>query len=502
MILMQSMHMCFSRTKRNSLGRALAAFSCLFIGLLIASAPIIHAEASTASDGRMLTADHYALSGFKSHLPVLVLATGENGGPSEEDGYFIDASLFSYEGLSDNAPSGRPAISTAVTLRNLSDGKLGVSERKDDYLLRLEKTVSLAGLNESNEYLLLGAKGDKSLIRNYIGYALAAEVVEDAPGLQLCEVFLRGDSGDLYQGVYSLVALTTHEDGVIFQRGLKGGGIPVETYSARNDPESGEIYLPILETAKWDDRYAQSVAGLDAAENVLYSTQSRVFYTTPKYFDIASFTDLFILSEIMGNYAEMYGTYYEYDTETGMVTAALIWNFEYALDNQPDEPMVIGQLGYDSAPYFDQFFKSAQFADQIKGKYLDLRMDALCEDNLMRLVKEGAAAVAPAVDRDWARFNQYRHVVLAPLQEIEMDDETTERVYPYDRQTKTYDEELLKISHVLREHNLHTAINITRFDFSEQEVHKEIVINSNPVWLTLAIIGFFFVVQFVRRYGM
>lgn len=458
--------------------------------------------AGTAYADTALTQDHYALEGFSSNLPVLVLTLQEGARASEESGYFFDVSMQAFDGAPQNSLDDTAAFSGGASLRNMTHKTRAMGIRKDDYYLRFETPQALAGLGPAGEYMLLGAQHDKSLIRNYVGYTLAAGFIEDAPGIQLCEVFLRNSKGDMYQGVYSLVQLPAKGDEVLFHRSLTGDGIPVETFSTRNYPENGQVYLPFQETTAWDDRYSKSIGALSYAEDVLYSTDSHTFYSTSNYLDIPSFVNQFILGEVMQDYAGMYEGYYTYDADTGLVSVASIWNFEYAADNLPDTPARPEEMGYDKAPYLGQLFKSPSFATMIQERYLALRQTALNEARLQQVVAEGAAQVAGAVQRDHARWNGYRTYALRPLTEIVLEDESVQAVLPYARQAGTYSEELLRLRYTLREHNIHTAINITQFDFSEREVHKEIVLNSSPVWPIVFIIGILLLVRFVRRYGM
>lgn len=495
--------------------RAMISFLMVVVCLLhvlpvkaIATTSAKPEEGAASANDLMLTEDYYALPEFSTHMPILVLEISESTIAEEADGFFMNVGVQTFAGEEQNTLHGQPVFSDTVKLRNMTD-HTNESAAKNDYFLSLETQASLIDPGRSRdagsrEYLLLGAKDDKSLIRNYIGYALAAGMFEDAPTAELCEVFLRSESGELYQGVYTLVEFPAHEDSVLFHRGQGDDGISIETYSTQVAPENGKISLPFMETTQWDDRYGDIIGEFSTSESILYSTSSRAFYSTPNYFEINDFSNQFILGEIMENYAGAYDIYYCYNTKTKMISVLPVWNFEHALDNLPDKPAVEGQLEYDKAPYFDQMFKSPQFASMIQERYLELRRGPLSENALMRTIDEGASYVAPAVGRDWARWDLYRNHLLEPLTEVEseIDEDEMVPVIPVIRTATTYDDEMTRLRYNLREHNLRTAVNITQFNFSEQEVHKEIVLTSNPLWPILFLIGFFLLVRFVRRYGV
>jgi len=110
------------------------------------------------------------------------------------------------------------------------------TREKHDYYIRLEDAGGqaaahgLLGLPANSEYWLLGGMYDKSLIRNYLGYTLAAEIMDNAPKIRFCEVLLQTEERQLYQGVYLLIERTYAETGAYIQRRAEEyGGIPLYT---------------------------------------------------------------------------------------------------------------------------------------------------------------------------------------------------------------------------------------------------------------------------------
>lgn len=487
--------------KKNKLVFQTGKLAVLLFALCLLITPMLSVQAAQPAANTMLTADYYALPGFSSHMPIIVLDLQGDTAAKEQKGYFLDARILTFDNNDKNTLGAAPSLSQGVKIRNIND-KTNARQGKNDYFLQFEDSKSILGFGSTKQYLLLGAQGDKSLIRNYVGYNLAAKIAEGTPGIKLCELFFRTPSGDLYQGVYSLVEKPAVADTVLFHRSVDGDGINIETYATRNDPKSGKMSIPFMETTLWNDRFNESIGKISYAEEVLYSTDSRTFYTSTKLFDSESFTAGFIIGELTGDYLGMYNVYYNYNTKTQVLANAPIWNFEKAFDNQILKPTAIDQIYYDEAPYYKQLFKSPQFAKQIQERYLLLRSSVLEESYLRQLVTDAAAYVEPAVQRDWGRWDSYRKYKLSPVTEIELKDDTTKVVEPFIRDAATYKEEILRLKHTLREHSLEMAVAITRFEFSEQEISKEIVLNSNPIWPICFLIAFFWLVRFARRYGV
>ena len=56
----------------------------------------------------------------------------------------------------------------------------------------------MLGMDAFDEWALHGPYLDKTLIRNYMWYNLAGEIMDYAPNVRFCEVLLNG----VYQGLY------------------------------------------------------------------------------------------------------------------------------------------------------------------------------------------------------------------------------------------------------------------------------------------------------------
>ena len=469
---------------------------CCFMLLL---API-SARAIPAED---VNSQHYATSSFTSHMPVLVLDVKDDDEPEDSTGYFLPANISVFEGEPENSLNKTPTFSASASLRNMADKENGVNPAyKSDYYLRLDEKESLMGLGTTSEYLLLGGAKDKSLLRNYLGYTLGDTIANTKATSQLCEVFFRTADGDLYQGVYLVVALSLPENSFLFHRSVEEEGIVIETYAMQNGFSDEFISIPFMQSTAWDDAYGEIIGEFSIAESILYSTESSEFYKYIDRYDVQSFIESFLLGELTQNYAEMDDAYYYYDPNTKRVAVAPIYNFETAFDNERNTYANPDQIKYQEAPYYAQLFRSPQFAGQVQAFYLRARNVGLSETDILALVDEAAAYVAPVVARDWARWNAYSSYVLQPVTElVSEDDEVTVLAAPFKRATATYEQELLRIRYGLRTHNLTTSLELTQFDFNEQEISREIVLNTNPIWVVVFIVGLFAAIHFARRYG-
>ena len=450
-----------------------------------------------------ITANGYLKPNFSSALPLIIFdSTEADTPPNYENNFFLETVISSSDDSTENTLASAAPADPKSGVHNLTDRENTSSDEKFDYFVRFDEATPLLGLSSTCEFFVLGAKDDKSLIRNYIGYSMAAAIFADSPEVRLCELIIRDGEGYRYQGVYLLVAVKPLPAGLPLQRSTGSVEMVLETYADHNDETVGQLTIPLMEKAGWDDSYNDVIGKLSWTEEVLYNTDTRTFYQYQDMIDVESFVNAFILGELTENYSWLNNAYYYYTSDTDLISYTPLWSFEHAIDNDAESPVTINGMYFTDATYIRQLFKSPSFANQIKTTYLQLRREALSEQTIMKLADDAAALVSTAVNRDWSRWDNYRHVQMRPLTELRIDADTTLKIEPFSRQSDSYENELLRIKTQLREHSLHFAVNVTQFDFQEREISKEIVLNSNPIWIVVFIVVFFVIVRFVRMYGV
>lgn len=102
-----------------------------------------------------------------------------------------------------NHPADAPTLQSTIDIR-----VRGNSSRyfdKHGYLVKTltddgaaSRDVAMLGMDAFDEWALYGPYLDKTLIRNYMWYNLAGEIMDYAPNVRFCEVLLNG----VYQGLY------------------------------------------------------------------------------------------------------------------------------------------------------------------------------------------------------------------------------------------------------------------------------------------------------------
>ena len=149
---------------------------------------------------------------FSTHLPIVSIETGGQIIPGRpEEGQHVrsivntyiqaDMKIYDAEGVL-NTLSAEPDIDSQIHIR-----VRGNSSRlfdKAGYLFQFTKDdgsdrdIAVMGMEKDNTWVLHGPFLDKTLIRNYMWYNLSGRIMDWAPDVRFCEVFLNQE----YQGVY------------------------------------------------------------------------------------------------------------------------------------------------------------------------------------------------------------------------------------------------------------------------------------------------------------
>ena len=463
------------------MGKHCRKFS-FFLGILIfTSAPVPAAANSGARDNTSqplyLQDNLYAAPGFSSHLPLITIEFKGKDEPGYvalesnwlEDDWFNHSVISVYDNTNggENTLQDEPSFTGISKIQLLADWETE-SREKHDYYIRLEdgngqaKAHGLLGLPANSEYWLVGSMYDKSLIRNYLGYTLAAEIMDNAPKIHFCEVLLQTEEGPLYQGVYLLIERTYADTGVYIQRLAKEyGGIPLFTQYTQTVPGLGSLTVPFYEPEQPQEDLLQLARDLSYIEGVLSSKDPHLFLQYKNLIDENSFVNYFIANELLGNYDAALNTFYSYqNSKAHLLQAGPVWSFERSLDNGVDTPMKVDEILLAQAPFFNDLIKSRDFVNALKGRYNELRAGPLSANHLMNLVDSAVEYLGPAQARDWARWEHiYQYDPLLALEPYTFEDDNRPSRL---RQTESYTQEIIKLKYILQEHSLQISEAIPR----------------------------------------
>lgn len=375
-----------------------------------------------------------------THLPLVIIDTGGAEIPGEvipdskipETGEYSEFTLgqdgsstipcsiqVMDSSTSNNHPSDQAELETCARIRirgntsRLFDKKgylLNITE--EDY--QTNQDVEMMGMAAHHEWALHGPYMDKSLIRNYMWYNIAGEIMDYAPNVRFCEVIINGE----YQGLYVMTEtitngndcrlnMTNNDDNMVeisyCLRLDRGSSNPIKnvdtfsTYTYRNQHVLDIVYPGANNLTS--DRVAFITNDFSDFEKSLYSYD----YDTGPYawwneMDNDSFAEYFIINEFICNYEVGARSTYIYKDLRGQYKMC-VWDLNTCCDNMvTSEPM---QFEMQTLPWYYMLFKDDRFVQHVIDYYHELRATYLSEAYLNRYIDDVVTYLGPAIDRNF-----------------------------------------------------------------------------------------------------
>lgn len=428
--------------------KGLAAAACA--GLLLLSlfrlptgfsgdAPRYHQHRERPADGPC--AGHKDGETLCSHLPLVLIDTGgeaipgvpiDDGDGDRSDDRFTttaDGKALLRARLSvvdrqtgNNHPGDAPTLESVIDIR-----VRGNSSRyfdKKGYLIKTlrddgedARRVAMLGMDAFDEWALHGPYLDKSLIRNYMWYNLAGEIMDYAPNVRFCEVLLNGE----YQGLYVMtetidssknarLRLTEPDRGATETsyalRLDRGSSNPVKNiesfsqYALRNLQELDIVYPGTKrltpERAEW---IAQDFSDFEKSlYSYDYDTQPYAWWEKA---DRGSFADYFILNEFTCNYDAGWLSTYIYRDVRGKYRMC-IWDFNSACDNYSHPVTEPQHFELQHNVWYYMLCKDEDFIETVISRYRELRQGILSDQALCEYMDAVVEWLGPAVERNFS----------------------------------------------------------------------------------------------------
>lgn len=380
---------------------------------------------------------------FCTHLPLLSIETdapipepflhvddAANPNPSEPvhipNNEMVAASVTYFDDETrNNHLTDTPAFSERALMR-----VRGSSSRyydKKGYLLKFKehnlidnKDVSFSGMTPDSSWVLHGPFLDKSMIRNYLCYNLSGELMDYAPNVRFCEMYLNGE----YQGLYLIAEKVGYNaDGRIqlsksdpklaetsyivqLDRGIDDPLRSLNTFGSITNlitsPTSGsgqyEVIYPSLTLTEQQRTFIEN--DLSHFEKALTSFDYRDFDRGYRhYIDVGSFVDYFLINEFSLNYDAMGLSTYIYRDIRGKLHLC-VWDFNAAFDNYKEPLLEEQTFQLHMQVWYRYLFKDPYFVECVVERYHQLRQTYLDEMYLMDYIDDTIAYLGPAIDRN------------------------------------------------------------------------------------------------------
>ena len=398
---------------------------------------------------------------------------------------------------------------------------------KGQYSLRLtdqngeKRNLNLFSMGEDDGWILSGSMIDKSLMRNYLAYTLAGDIMEYAPMTQYCEVIFLDDDVYRYEGVYMLVQRVGRGEKRVPIQQTKPGAlytdfivrrdrsgkedVTLDTYGSRNgftyaageEDNYGHLGIVYPSARLLNPSSTQYIEeSIDRLEETLYSNDPVRFFQYSRYIDVASFVDYALLNELLFNYDAGYHSTYFYRPKSGKIYAGPVWDFDQAMDNYRPSPSDPNEFYFFNAPWFDRLVLDYEYVQKLENRYRTLRRSVFSDAHIEAIIDHTADMLEAARMRDWMRWaQQYEESSSSYVLEPYIDGDGD----AIGRHANSYREEIARLKRSIREHAHSMDANM------KKELEKNCIDGSKklaPSKLLLAIaslLAFFVAVILVRR---
>lgn len=371
-----------------------------------------------------------------------VILTGENG---EEE---ITASIKIIDNEKTmNHTYDEAAVDSLATIhiRGNSSRSFDKSSYAVDFITEdgENNNVEVMGMASHHEWVLHGPFLDKTLMRNYMWYNIAGQIMDYAPNVRFCEVFLNGE----YNGVYVMCErITGGKNGsrlqisvnkknntytgyllcLDWQRERYDRTVNTFTKYARRRVHDLEIRYPGRE--KLTEELKQTITDdFSDFEKTLYSYDfDDPVHGYSSLIDVDSFADYFIINELTCNYDAGWLSTYIYKDISGKFKMC-IWDFNSACDNYQEAQIMDGDFQFENCLWYVMLMKDENFNKRIISRYRELRKTYLSEEYMLKFIDDIVDYLGPAVDRNFEKWGYSFG-------------RSSDRLIPHERNPRSYEE--------------------------------------------------------------
>lgn len=467
-------------------------------------------------------------SNFSTNLPLVVINTDGvkvpiNGKYNPElDRYqnipdlepYIDGSISVIDNKEINKLEDTPTSYSHIKIKRRGNSSMDYS--KGQYLMKLvtesgqENEVSLLGMGEDNEWVLNGSVVDKSMMRNYLGYRIASQILPYTPDSKYCEVVMEENGKYKYEGVYLLlenikqgterVNIASYKNSESYSSYMlrrdryDDENIMLDTYAIQN--KLGDGYLGMVYPSKnniTDETVKYVENDISQIEQILYSDSYKIFSNYPKYIDVDSFVDYALVNEYFANYDAGYHSTYMYKDIKGKLKMGPVWDFDQAMDNYKNAILESDKIAFMETPWFKELRRDPKFVEKVVSRYADLRRKQLSDENVLKTIDEVQRYLGAAQQREWTRWAKEYSLGKDKLPAYVDDDGDTIR-----RDSKEYELEIYKIKTILLKHGNSIAEELPKYK-NNDIVKAENASIENSLLILLFLGVFFTAVIYVRR---
>lgn len=378
-----------------------------------------------------------------SNIPIVVINTNSQT-------ILDDPRIVCDMGIIDNGPGIRNYLNDPY---NNYNGKISIEIRgsssqmfpKKSYALETQDSIgnplnaSLMGMPAENDWVLYAPYTDKSFMRDVLAYKLGNDQGHWAPRTRFCELVINGE----YLGIYvmlekikvdnnrlNIANLTTVDTtgdeltgGYILKVDRYDSPVDHFTSSFNTIPNNTQINYVYDDPEEQDLLPVQEQYIQDYVYDFEYAAFQPTFADTavgyPKYADMNSFVDYFIVNEVSRNvdgYRLSAFVYKDKESNGGKLMAGPLWDYNlgygnadycnggnttgYALDFNTDCPGDGWQIPF----WWYQMTNDTNFVNRVRCRYDELRANVLSDAYMVNYIDSVATVLDESQIRNYEKW--------------------------------------------------------------------------------------------------
>ncbi len=245
---------------------------------------------------------------------------------------------------------------------------------KKPYLLNLEKSAPLAGLQSGKKWILMANTADKAVFRNFYAEHLAKNVWNNfkwMPSSCFITLIVNGK----YSGLYELVEKVEMENGRLAD--VCGPGSFLACVNSRMDKEfnfitKNNVKFSIRSPEAHQDVYVVWRDILQSFEDKIYSGLDWTDSGLGKYLDLDSFVDWFLINDFSKNHDARFqaSCFVYYDTVSKKLYMGPAWDFDLAFGNISwDDCEKTDGFWVCTEHWYKELWKLEKFRESVKERW-------------------------------------------------------------------------------------------------------------------------------------
>ena len=329
---------------------------------------------------------------------------------------------------------------------------------KPNYFIRFvnpdgtNNSQEFLGMEAHHEWALHGPYLDKSLIRNYMWYNIAGEMMEYSPNVRYFELILNGE----YRGLYlATETITAGKLGARLELEVNKKDNTFSGYALRLDwgdtDEENKLYPFTNYTLRAKTQHelvypgtknitAELKEGIENEfsqfEKALYSYDfNNKDHGYENYIDVESFADYFLINELTCNYDAGSLSTYIYKDIDGKYKMC-VWDFNSACDFYQESAMSTQTFRLQNGLWYKMLFMDSSFTDTVIKRYYELRKTYFSEEYLFGFIDETVAYLGDSIGRNYEKWG-YTFA------------EEYDLLHPNERNVRTYEQSITQIKDFL-----------------------------------------------------